>query len=58
MSIARRNQAARRAESRRCPKCQRKSALKIVVHYGQAVSYCRWDDCDYENATDLTADRP
>lgn len=53
MSIARANQARRRAESSRCPKCNRKSALKVVVHEGQVVSYCRWDDCDYENGTML-----
>lgn len=51
VSIARANRAKQRAESTRCPKCGRGSAVKIVVHEGQVVAYCRWDDCDYENGT-------
>ena len=35
------------AENRRCPKCDRKSA---VVRFSDELGsgrYCRWDDCDY-----------
>lgn len=54
MSIASRNRQSNSAESRRCPKCRRKSAIKREVVPGQVIAYCRWDDCDYESATDTT----
>lgn len=40
----------RSAEKRRCPKCDRKSALVRLPRTDEyvAVTYCRWDDCDYE----------
>jgi hypothetical protein len=39
----------RSAESRRCPKCGRKSALKYLSGDEEylAMTWCRWDDCDY-----------
>lgn len=44
----------RSAERRRCPKCNRKSAILKVTPWELPVSdtayvsaYCRWDDCDY-----------
>lgn len=43
--------AARSAESRRCPRCGRKSALR---HHSDDLMYgtaCRWADCGYENMT-------
>lgn len=39
----------RSAESRQCPKCGRKSAIKRLPaddRY-ESVRWCRWDDCDY-----------
>jgi hypothetical protein len=41
----------RSAESRQCPKCGRKSALKRYSDLSMFGRYCRWDDCDYENLT-------
>lgn len=40
---------SRSAEARRCPKCNRKSALvKVSIEDSWFISrYCRWDDCDY-----------
>lgn len=41
--------ARRSAESRKCPKCGRKSAL---VFYSDEVMFgrtCRWQDCDYSH---------
>lgn len=41
----------RSAENRRCPKCQRKSALRFVsnkLHFG---SVCRWPGCGFERLT-------
>ncbi len=40
---------SRSAERRRCPKCQRKSALVRVPadDFYWGVTYCRWNDCDY-----------
>jgi len=42
----------RSAESRRCPKCKRGSALRHIPtdwDLGLAsLTYCRWEDCDYE----------
>lgn len=38
----------RSAESRRCPKCGRGSALKHFSDEFSSGSYCRWGDCDYE----------
>jgi hypothetical protein len=42
----------RSAEKRRCPKCQRKSALvRLPADYDRgflAMTYCRWEDCAYE----------
>lgn len=43
--------AQRSAESRQCPKCGRKSALRYHADdlmYGAA---CRWADCGYESMT-------
>lgn len=43
---------SRSAEKRRCPKCQRKSALvRVPTDFKggvESVTYCRWDDCDYQ----------
>lgn len=36
----------RSAEHRRCPKCNRKSALCRVYEDGVRLTYCRW--CGYE----------
>ena len=38
------------AESRRCPKCGRKSALVRLPRddFYESMTYCRWNDCDYE----------
>ncbi len=46
----------RSAESRRCPKCQRKSALVRLPRTDEflAMTYCRWNDCDYERHHPLT----
>lgn len=40
---------SRSAERRRCPKCQRKSAIVrlSIVDDEFVAAYCRWDDCDY-----------
>jgi ribosomal protein S27AE len=43
--------AQRSAESRKCPNCGRKSALKFHSDDFGFGSYCRWDDCDYERIT-------
>lgn len=47
---------SRSAEKRRCPKCQRKSALvRLPTDHDlglAGVTYCRWDDCDYERHFD------
>jgi len=37
------------AESRRCPKCNRKSALKFHTDDYSYGTFCRWDDCTYTN---------
>lgn len=42
------------AERRRCPKCERKSALVRVPDDTGSVTYCRWNDCDYERVYDRT----
>lgn len=43
---------SRSAEKRRCPACGRKSALVRLPYDPDrgllAVTYCRWEDCDYE----------
>lgn len=39
---------SRSAESRQCPKCGRKSALKFVSDEMGFGRYCRWNDCDYD----------
>jgi hypothetical protein len=43
---------SRSAERRRCPKCQRKSALiRIPVDLDRGllgITYCRWEDCGFE----------
>lgn len=42
----------RSAESRRCPQCDRKSALK---HYSDEMFYgvyCRWEDCGYKRLSE------
>jgi hypothetical protein len=36
------------AERRRCPKCNRKSALQWHSDEYGFGNYCRWEDCDYE----------
>lgn len=41
----------RSAESRRCPKCGRGSALKFHSDEYGFGSYCRWPDCGYERIT-------
>jgi hypothetical protein len=42
------------ASDRQCPKCQRKSALKYhSFGDGTSVTYCRWQDCEYERGTRL-----
>jgi ribosomal protein L37AE/L43A len=42
-----------RAESRRCPKCGRRSALKRVrLDVYATMSVCRWPDCKYERVVD------
>lgn len=48
-SAAFRAAMSRSAEKRRCPKCQRKSALVRVPgdEFYRGVTYCRWEDCDY-----------
>lgn len=51
--LGRSRKAAQRAETRRCPRCDRKSALKTTVQYGQAVTYCRYEDCGYESVTEI-----
>jgi ribosomal protein L37AE/L43A len=38
----------RSAQSRQCPKCQRKSALKRYDDGTYSGVFCRWDDCDYK----------
>jgi hypothetical protein len=40
---------ARSAESRQCPKCDRKSALKFVSDEHGFGHVCRWQDCGYEH---------
>jgi ribosomal protein S27AE len=37
------------AESRKCPKCGRKAALKSHSDEFSFGSYCRWEDCGYEH---------
>jgi hypothetical protein len=37
----------RSAERRRCPQCDRKSAMVRVESDPFISSYCRWDDCGY-----------
>lgn len=49
-----RRAAARSAESRRCPACERKSALKHVSETDWFGSTCRWADCGYVNRIDRT----
>lgn len=44
-----RKAAARSAENRRCPKCNRKSALKFISDEYAFGHVCRWADCDYEH---------
>lgn len=44
--------AQRSAESRQCPKCGRKSALKHYSLPDMFGTACRWDDCGFENMTD------
>jgi hypothetical protein len=39
----------RMAESRRCPKCQRKMALRHHSDEFGYGSYCRWEDCEYSD---------
>ncbi|WP_280448430.1 hypothetical protein [Nocardia brasiliensis] len=46
----------RNAESRRCPKCNRKSALKFHSDEHGFGSYCRWDDCDYDRIRPRSVD--
>lgn len=41
--------AKRSAEKRRCPKCERKSALVFISEETRFGSACRWDDCAYTN---------
>ena len=54
LATTNKSSAARRsAESRRCKKCNRKSATETVVFESQVVRYCTHDDCDYESVTDL-----
>ena len=37
------------AESKKCPDCLRKSALKYIgSSSGGLVEICRWEDCDYK----------
>lgn len=43
--------AARSAESRQCPKCGRKSALRFYSDDLMFGTACRWDDCGHENMT-------
>jgi len=38
----------RDAIDRQCPKCGRKSALKILRDDDLRIKCCRWDDCDFE----------
>lgn len=40
---------SRNAEKNRCPKCNRKSAIKFHSDDYGFGSYCRWQDCDYEH---------
>lgn len=40
---------ARSAESRKCPECNRKSAMKFQTDETMFGSYCRW--CGYERMT-------
>ncbi len=48
-SAAFRSAQKRSAEHRRCPKCDRKSAIVRHVDEGFGVArWCRWADCDYE----------
>jgi len=42
-----RKAAARSAENRQCPKCERKSALRHVSEPEWFGSACRWQDCGY-----------
>jgi ribosomal protein L37AE/L43A len=44
------------ASHRRCPKCERKSALKRVVEGDLWMVTCRW--CDYEKGGYLTDATP
>jgi hypothetical protein len=43
--------ARRSAERRKCPKCERKSALRSVSNDFAFGTACRWSDCGYENLT-------
>lgn len=46
-----RKAAAKSAESRKCPRCGRKSATRFYsddLMYGRA---CRWADCGWESMT-------
>ena len=38
----------RSAERRRCPECDRKSALSRYDEDDGFGWYCRWDDCGYD----------
>ena len=37
------------AESRKCPKCGRRMALKHHSDEWSFGSYCRWEGCGYES---------
>ena len=39
---------SRSAERRRCPKCNRKSAITTFTDEWGVGHYCRWDDCDWD----------
>lgn len=39
------------AEKKRCPKCNRKSALKFYSLPDMFGFACRWPDCGYESMT-------
>jgi hypothetical protein len=39
----------RMAERRKCPKCQRKMALKSYSDEYSYGTYCRWEDCGYKD---------
>lgn len=41
----------RMAESRKCPKCERKMALKSYSDEFSFGTYCRWDGCGYKDIT-------